>query len=511
MGTFFIGTGAVLAIALVRAGSVVVRRSLAGITHWGVAEKLTSEVTKKMADQPPTWHNARSGGDLIARAGVDVEAAVGILSPLPYASSVLVLIVASTIGLFYMDTAFGVTAVVMFPALVVMNMVYQTRVERHFKHAQDALGDLSEAALESFEGVAIVKSFGAEERETRRLASITEKLRDARVKVVRQRATFEATLDGVPGLVNVLLLAIGAWRVRSGDMTVGDVASAVYLFTLLAFPLRFIGFVFAELPHSQAGWARVREILDEPTQHDPARDVASTPSGVAVRLIAVEAGYDGAESALRDVDVEIPTGGVTAIVGPTGSGKTTLLRVIAGLLPVRGGSVSVDPGGVALVFQEAFLFSSSLRYNLTLGRNISDDAIDEALQVAEATFLRDMDPRLGAQVGERGVSLSGGQRQRLALARALLLDRNVLLLDDTTSALDPETELRVLEKLRRQSEQRTVVAVAARPTTIAIADRVIFLEGGTIAGVGRHVDLFDRQQSYAELMRAFADERVKRD
>lgn len=505
-GTFFMGTGVVLVIALLRASSVVVRRSLAGITHWGVAEKLTTEVTHKMSVQPPVWHSAHTGGDLIARAGVDVEAAVAILSPLPYASSVIVLIVASTLGLFYMDIAFGVTAIVMFPALIVMNMAYQTRVDRHFKTAQDALGDLSEAALESFEAVTVVKSFGAEDREVRRLASITEKLRDARMKVVKQRATFEATLEGVPGLVNVLLLAIGAWRVSDGHMTVGDVASAVYLFTLLAFPLRFIGFVFAELPHSQAGWARVREVLDEPTRHNPADDVRATPAGTAVSLFHVTVSYGNDVPVLRDVTFDVPSRGVTAIVGATGCGKSTLLKAIAGLIPVQSGTVAVDRGGVALVFQEAFLFSNSLRYNLTLGRSTSESDIDDALDVADAHFLRELDPELNAEVGERGVSLSGGQRQRLALARALLLGRPVLLLDDTTSALDPETEVRVLGKLVERTDAATVV-VASRPTTISMADRVLYLADGTVADFGTHDEVLSRQPQYVELMQAFDQDR----
>lgn len=510
-GTFFIGVGTVFAIALLRATSVVVRRSLAGITQWGVAEVLTNEVTSKMAKQPPIWHAGRSGGDLIARCGVDVEAAVGILAPLPYASSVIVLIVASTLGLFYMDVAFGITALVMFPALVAMNVVYQSRVDRHFKTAQDALGDLSEAALESFEAIAVVKSFGAEDRETRRLAAITERLRDARLRVVRQRATFEATLDGVPGLVNVTLLAIGAWRVQGGHMSVGDVASAMYLFTLLVFPLRFIGFVFAELPHAQAGWVRVREVLDEETVHDPADDVGVAVGNDAVRLVDVTLGYGDADPVLERVNLAISRGGVTAIVGATGSGKTTLLRGIAGLLPLRHGEVHVHGRDVALVFQEAFLFSSTLRYNLTLGRELSDQQIDDALNIADARFLRDIDPSLNAEVGERGVSLSGGQRQRLALARALLLGRDVMLLDDTTSALDPETEVRVLTHLQERARAMTVIAVASRPTTIAMADKVIYLGDNSVKDFGTHDELLKRQPEYSALMEAFAQDRSAHD
>lgn len=509
--TFFTGLGIVFLIAVLRAVSVVVRRSLAGVTQWGVAEVITNQVTRQMALQPPVWHAQRGGGDLIARCGVDVEAAVGILAPLPYASSVLVLIAASTAGLFYMDMWFGVTATVMFPLLVAMNVVYQSRVERHFATAQDALGDLSEAALESFEAVTVVKSFGAEERETRRLASITERLRDARLRVVRQRATFEATLDGVPGLVNMLLLAIGAWRVHGGHMTVGDVTSAIYLFTLLVFPLRFIGFVFAELPHAQAGWVRVREVLDEAVVRDPWDDVKAADTGSGVVLRHVSVGYGDADPVLRDVNLEIPRGGVTAIVGATGCGKSTLLRAIAGLQPLRGGDVYVQQRRVALVFQEAFLFSGTLRYNLTLGRDIADRDIDDALAVADAEFLRDIDGSLDAQVGERGVSLSGGQRQRLALARALLLRRDVLLLDDTTSALDPETELRVLEHLQQRADGMTIIAVASRPTTIATSDRVVFLADGGVADMGPHEQLMERCAAYAELMEAFAEDRTTRE
>ena len=176
----------------------------------------------------------------------------------------------------------GAVALVVLPLLVFMNVGYQRRVDRHYDEAQHQMGRLSGAALESFEGVTVVKAFGAEDRETERLSAITGLLRDARIRSMRARATFEMMLDTVPSLANLVLLAVGAVRVRSGDITVGDLAAAMYLFTLLVIPLRLIGYVFSEIPHSYAGYRRVREVLDDPIVGNPADVLGTAPSGSAL-------------------------------------------------------------------------------------------------------------------------------------------------------------------------------------------------------------------------------------
>lgn len=497
----------IITISAVRAAGVVVRRTFAGRTEWGVAEKLGVQVVKRFADQPVAWHRRHQTGDLVARANVDVEAAVAVLAPLPYGSSVVLLLVASAIGLTVMDVVLGAVALVVLPLLVFMNVGYQRRVDKHFDEAQKQMGRLSEAALESFEGVAVVKAFGAEVRETERLSEITGLLRDARIKSMRARATFEMMLDTVPSIANLFLLAVGAVRVRSGDITVGDLAAAMYLFTLLVIPLRLIGYVFSEIPHSYAGYRRVRQVLDDPLVEDPRLSLGTAAAGIAVSARDVTIRHIPEVAVIEHADFSVRRGTLTALVGATGCGKTTLLEAVTGLVPVSSGAIDVVEGGATLVFQEAFIFSESVRFNLCLGADTGEGLLAEALRVADAEFLLDLENGLDTSLGERGVSLSGGQRQRLALARALVRRPRLLLLDDTTSALDPSTELRVLGNLVASDLAGTILMVASRPSAIAVADDVIFITAAGRVVQGTHDQLVVSNADYRSLIEAFDDDR----
>ena len=500
--------GLLIIVGVVRAVGVVGRRTFAGRTSWRVTESLTAEVVDRVVAQPVPWHRRQRTGDVITRAGVDAEAATHVLNPLPFACSVVLMLVLSAVWLLITDLWLGLAAVAVFPLLIALNLTYQRRVDRFYDTAQDELGKLSEAVHESFDGVTVVKSFGAESRETERLAVIASRLRNARFGAIRLRSTFEALLDGVPTLVNIFLLVAGAYRVRSGDMTVGELTSFVYLFTLLVFPLRLIGFALSELPYSIVGWNRIREMLDEPLLDDPSRTLLRHADNSIV-IDDVVYDHDGVREVLRGVDAVIPGGRTVAVVGPTGAGKTTLLHLIAGLIEVDSGSITVPQQGCVLVFQEPFLLAGSVRENVAMGRTLPDADIHTALIAAEAGFVEEFADGLDTIVGERGVGLSGGQRQRIALARALAGHPAALLLDDTTSSLDPSTEAKVLANLRERLGDTTVVAVASRPSTIALADDVLYLADGVVVAHGRHDQLLVDVAEYRRLMEAFEHDRAE--
>lgn len=506
VGTVAAVLGTLVMLGFVRAFGVVVRRTWAGRTAWGVTERLSAEVVDKLAEQPVPWHRRQTTGDLITRAGVDAEAATAVLQPLPFASGVVVLMVLSSVMMLLADVPLGLGAVCVFPVLIVLNVGYQRRVDRYFHTAQDELGRLSSAVHESFEGVVVVKSFGAEGRETERLAVIARRLREARLGAVRLRSMFESLLDGVPNVVNIAILVAGAYRVRAGAMTLGELTSFIYLFTLLVFPLRMIGFTLSELPHSLAGWGRIRSLLDQPVEADPAAALRRGADN-AVHIRDVHFSHDGDREVLRGVTAEIDAGRTVAVVGATGSGKTTLLHLVAGLIAPDQGTVTVPASGAEIVFQEAFLLAGTVLDNITLGDDVAPDAVELALQVAEAGFVHSLPRGLDTEIGERGVGLSGGQRQRLALTRALVRRPAVLLLDDTTSALDPSTEARVIANLRAALTQTTVVAVASRPSTIALADDVLYLVDGEVVAHGLHDELMDRVPAYRSLIEAFEQDR----
>ena len=509
IGTVIAGMAMVIGIGIVRAIGVVVRRSYAGIVQWRVAQTYTNEVVGRFVRQPLSWHARRPDGDLVQRAGVDSEGSVAVLGPIPFATSTVIMIFVSTIWLFSIDIALGVVAIVLFPTLIMTNVVYERAVSAHYTRAQDHLGEFSAGVHESFEGVQLVKSYGAEERETDRLSGLAERVRSERLKAIRIRSWFEGLLDVVPSLANILLVVIGAARIRSNDLSVGEFSSAIFLFTLLVLPLRLIGYALSELPRSIAAWTRVRTVAEEPLDADPADSIDAASPGVGVELHGVSYMHVGEEfPALESIDLVVPAGSVTALVGPTGSGKSTLALLVAGLLAPTEGRVRLAPGKRSVVFQEAFLLGGSVADNVRMGGEFSDGELWAALEMAAASdFVRNLPNGLDTVVGERGVSLSGGQRQRVALARALVRAPSLLVLDDTTSALDPATESTVLGNLRHGLTETSVLLIASRPSTIALADDVIYVAGGRVAAHGTHPELMASVPDYRELVEAFESDR----
>ncbi|MEY3070244.1 MAG: hypothetical protein RL473_351, partial [Actinomycetota bacterium] len=479
--------GLLIGLSLIRACGVVVRRSFAGRAQWRTAQSLTDEVVDVIVKQPPQWHRQQSTGDLLTRAGVDVEASVAVMAPLPYASSVFLMMTIAAVGLISTDTSLGLAATAVFPALIGLNVLYQRRVDKWFDIAQGELGVLSAAVHESFEGVTVVKAFGAENRETERLAIIASRVQNARIEAIRLRSLFEAALDFVPNLTNICLVVGGAYRVRSGDLSVGELASFIYMFTLLVFPLRLIGYALSEMPRSQAGFDRIQSLRKSPIVEDP-RSLFTHGSSSLV-LDSVSIGYDDTNILFRNVSASFTPQSFTAIVGYTGSGKSTFVQSLAGISPIFSGSVTTADQSISFVFQEPFLFGTSVRDNVCLGESFSDEDVDWALNISEADFVQALPQGVDTVIGERGVGLSGGQRQRIALARAVVRRPSILILDDTTSALDPNTEVKVLRNIKTELPKSMVIAVASRPSLIGMADQIMFFDQGSIYGPTTHVEL----------------------
>lgn len=506
---YLIGASIVIGIGLLRACGVVVRRSFAGISNWRTVESISMLLVRHIMSQPLLWHKKKMTGDLVARVGVDSDAAAEVLGPLPFSTSVVLLVFLTGGWLVIVDVPLGLVAISVIPILLLLNVGYQRRIDKHYDSAQHELGALSSAVHESFDGVMVVKAFGAEERETRRLSVISTRLKDARIRAVSARSTFEALLDGVPSLVNILLLVVGAMRVESKNMSVGELTSFIYLFTLLIFPLRIIGYVLSSVPHSASGYKRVREILDEPVEQDPLTEILASNIDVGVRLqgVTFRFGQD-LPNVLSNITLNIVAGKTVVIVGATGSGKSTLLSVMAGLLQPNTGQVWIANRSASIVFQEPFLFSGTIRRNIDMGLSVDEQSLKQALYLSAADeFISELGSGVDTVIGERGISLSGGQRQRVSLARAIAQNSSVLLLDDTTSALDTITETLVVDRLRKSANTVTTIIVASRPSTIALADEVIFIENGFLSDQGTHPNLMISNENYRLLMQSFEQDR----
>lgn len=502
-GNVNLGVAAIVVVGLVKCVGIVVRRRLATVTSMNIAHELRGQVLEAIGKRPLEWVDMTSSGQLVAHAGVDVEAVQESFGPLPLATGVAALLVAAITGLLIIDPVLGGVAAALLPLLALTGVVYERFTSPAMHGLQAALGNVSDIAYESIDGAAIVKAFGAADFEVARFATAAGDLRMIRTSLVRYRGWFEATISGLPTLASLVLVVVGAARAQSGDVSVGDVSGVLYLFALMSWPLRVTGWLLNGLVHGVAGHDRVEALLAE--------DVGSVPpvprprDGYAIECAGLGFAYPGGERCLVDVSFRVPVGQRTALVGPTGSGKSTLLQLLAGLRAPTAGSVAVWSGRGLVAFQEATLLSDTIENNVTLGGSFSDARIGIAMGQAQAGFADELGSGLATLVGERGATLSGGQRQRIALARALVRQPQVLLLDDVTSALDPSTEAAVLAAIGRLDDLTTLM-VTNRAAAIASCARVIFLDGGRIIATGTPDHLYATLPMYRELIDAASAE-----
>jgi ABC-type multidrug transport system fused ATPase/permease subunit len=441
----------------------------------------------------------------------------------------VVMMVIAVIQMFVADMVMAVVGLLVFPAVVLANLAYQRRASPLMTKAQQLRAELSEVAHESFDGAMVVKTLGREAEETARFAETANRLRDVNIRAGRIRAAFDPTLAALPNIGVLVVLAVGVARVLSGATEPGDVVTVAYLLTIVSFPIRSIGWLLGEFPRSVVGFNRVRTVL-RATGEMRYGDRAVARAGDGARLVVEHLAYryDPEQRLLDDVSFTVDPGRTVALVGATASGKSTLTSLMTRLLDPDEGRILLDgtdlrdlakgelARGVAVVAQTAFLFDDTVRGNVTLGADVSDGEVWAALRAAQADgFVAALPQGLDTQLGERGTSLSGGQRQRISLARALVRRPRLLILDDATSAVDPEVEARILEALRsgasdvvpedaqQPSRRATLIVVAYRKATIALADEVVHLEDGRVADRGTHAELLERSPAYAHLVNAY--------
>ncbi|WP_122262590.1 ABC transporter ATP-binding protein [Ornithinimicrobium cerasi] len=398
------------------------------------------------------------------------------------------------------------------PVIVVGSLWFQRRLQPRYTVVRQAVGRISGLVAANLGGMATIKSFTAEDRELVRVGAASEAYRVANADAIRASAAFVPLIRMAILAGFTMTLLLGGWMALDGTLEVGLYSVLVFMTQRLLWPLTSVGEVLDLYQRAMASVRRILALLDErPVTLPGTRSLPAVQGRLELR--AVRAGYADGPDVLHDVSLVVPAGEVHAIVGPTGAGKSTLLRLLLRFADPRSGRVLVDDvdlreltwealrGRVGYVAQDVFLFEGSVAENIAYGRpTASREEIELAARQAEASsFVEAMADGYDTHVGERGVTLSGGQRQRLALARAILRDPAVLILDEATSAVDNETEAAIQRSLAEVSRGRTTVMVAHRLSTVRHADRIWVLDAGRVVDAGTHDELVDRPGPYADL------------
>lgn len=507
------GFAIVLLIAVVRGAGAVVRRYYLAMAEYRTEGTWRGQLFAQYLKQPLSFHRSTPTGQLLAHADNDLVVAGIVLKPLAFAVATVVLAFLAIVSLTLVHPLFGLVAVVLLPILLTINQVYSSRVAVPAAEVQQAVGVVSNVAHESFDGIMVVKTLGRTDDEIERMHEASADLRRKRLRVGRLRAVFEPLLETLPNIGVVVLLLLGAGLVDSGSVSVGEVVGAMSLFSVLALPIRIVGFFLQSMPASVVALERIDKVLDLPLPDERHGLVESLRAG-PLDLSFEDVSFAHGEALILDsLRLDVRAGETIALVGATGSGKSTLLELASGLVQPTSGRVllggvgqdDLDPRARArrlgVVFQESFLFAESIAENITMGEPATTQQLEAAASASNAhTFIMQTPQGYETIVGERGVSLSGGQRQRVALARALFRQPSLLLLDDATSALDPTVEAEILRGLHNTPV--TILMVAHRLSTIALADRVAFLQDGRIAAIGAHEELLGHGD-YRTLVQAY--------
>jgi ATP-binding cassette, subfamily B, bacterial len=515
-------TAAILAVGAIQAVCTGLRRYAAFRLAYRVETDLRMRLVAHLQRLHFAFHDHAQTGQLMANANTDIMQIQNVVLLIPLTIASVLTMVFVVIILVLRSPGLALFALAALPFLNVAAARFTRRMYPVGLSLQQELADLSGVVEESVAGVRVVKGFGAERLQQRNLAAEADDVYTQSIRQARLRANFLPLIDLLPTLGLVGILWYGGHQVLDGTLTIGTLVEANFYVLMLIWPLRMVGMLLGQLSRAAASAGRIHTVLATEPQVVDTPGARPLPDGPGqVRFEGVTFGYGNARPVLSGLDLEVHGGEAIALVGATASGKTTVARLIPRFYDVAGGTVRVDGAdvrttqlrdvrrAVGIVFEDTFLFSDSVRNNIAFADpDATMEQVVRAARLAGADeFVSELPDGYDTIVGEHGYSLSGGQRQRIAIARAVLADPRILILDDATSSVDPSKEQEIRSALAEVMRGRTTIIIAHRPATIALADRVVLLADGRAVADGTHEELLATSARYREVLaRAEADE-----
>jgi ABC-type multidrug transport system fused ATPase/permease subunit len=506
-------------VVLAAVGRVVLsvaRRLVSGRVSLGVELDLRNRMYEHLQSLELGFFAGQQTGQLMSRSTVDLASVRFFLGYglVFIAQSALTILLASA-AMFLLQPGLAALSLLPVPFVVLIAARYGRISRPALTEVQQRIAELTADVEENVSGVRVVKAFAAEERQLERFRGSVARVFDQSMVTTRLRAFYNPFIGFLPNLGLAVVLLIGGRQVVNGSLTLGDFTAFYAYLLMLIGPMRQLGIALGLAQRATASGARVFELLDREPRLVVSPDAPMLPPGDGrVELTAVSFEYESApRPALHGIDLAVEAGTTVALVGATGSGKTTLVQLLGRLYDVTAGSVRIDGADVreinlrslrdaiAVVDDDPFLFSASVHDNIAYARpDATREDVELAARRAQAAgFIEALPDGYDTRVGERGLTLSGGQRQRIAIARALLADPRILVLDDATSSVDASTEQAIKDALREVMAGRTTFVIAHRLSTIALADEIVVLEGGRISARGTHAQLLERSELYAEI------------
>ena len=490
-----------------------------------IAWRLLNTLYAHIQKLPWNWHVSCQTGDIIQRCTTDVDNIRGFvqnnLSELLRTFCVFMVAVAM---MFSMDVFMSLTAMSLVPVIFIFSLLYFRRVSRNFSRADIAEGIMQAAAQENYTGVRVVRAFGREAWEVEKFREKTKAHANIWIEIGKMLGLFWGAGDLLSGLQLALVVGAGVWRSVQGELSVGTFLAFYAYCNWMIWPVRQLGRIISDLSKTSVAVNRVREILAAEPETDPADALYPRIKG-ELCFENVTFAYGDSHPVLRDISFTLKPGQTLAILGATGSGKSSLVHLLSRLydLPEGNGVITVDGvdirriarshlrRNIGLCLQEPFLFSKTIRENISTGRG--DVEMAELQSASAVAMVHDtiegFAEGYNTVIGERGVTLSGGQKQRVAIARMLAANAPVMIFDDSLSAVDTETDMRIRSALRRRVKDAAVIIISHRISSLMQADKILVLKNGTVEDIGSHRELIEREGTYRRIFEMQAAGAVK--